>query len=91
MVGSSGNSVLRLIRVIASARSAPALTCGRPVVRSMNIIDTRPAEQVVDRRRRASYGTCSMSRPAQCLSVSPATTPEALPLANDSLPGLALA
>ena len=32
-----------------------------------------------------------MSISAQCLSVSPATTPEVLPLANDSLPGLALA
>src|SRR5919201_3381242 len=32
-----------------------------------------------------------MSTSAQCLSVSPATTPEVLPLANDSLPGLALA
>jgi hypothetical protein len=29
--------------VTASARSAPDRTCGRPVVRSVNIIDTRPA------------------------------------------------
>ena len=29
--------------------------------------------------------------PAQCWSVSPATMPEVLALANDSLPGLALA
>ena len=37
------------------------------------------------------YGTWTMLMPAQALSVSPATTPEVLALANDSLPGLALA
>ena len=42
-VGSSGNNGLRCRRVTASARNAPDLTCGRPVVRSVNIIDTRPA------------------------------------------------
>ena len=43
MVGRSGSSVLRLMRVVASARSLPARTCSMPVVRSTNIIDTRPA------------------------------------------------
>ena len=33
---------LRALRVTASARSAPDRTCGRPGVRSVNIIDTRP-------------------------------------------------
>src|SRR6266568_4537484 len=42
-VGNSGTSVERLILVTASARSEPAFTCGNPVVRSANIIDTRPA------------------------------------------------
>ena len=47
MVGSSGNSALRLMRVIASARNAPDWTCGMPVVKSANIIDTRPASTSV--------------------------------------------
>ena len=47
MVGSSGNSALRLMRVTPSARNAPAWTCGMPVVKSTNIIDTRPASRSV--------------------------------------------
>ena len=91
IVGSSGKSAERLIRVSASARSVPALTCGIPVERSANIIETRPASTSLSAGGTLLYGTCSMSISAHCLSVSPATTPEVLPLANDSLPGLALA
>ena len=69
----------------------PACTCGMPVVKSANIIDTRPASTSVSACGVLLYGTCSMSSLAQCLSVSPATTPAVLPLANVSLPGLALA
>ena len=43
MVGRSGNSEERLMRDTASARSEPAATCGIAVVKSANIIDTRPA------------------------------------------------
>src|SRR5438876_8996409 len=89
-VGNSGTSVERLILVTASARSEPAFTCGNPVVRSANIIDTRPARTSLSATGTVLYGTCSMSISAQCLSVSPATMPEVLPLANDSLPGFAL-
>src|SRR5262249_23544692 len=90
-VGSSGMRVERLSRVTASARSLPALTCGKAVVRSANIIDTRPASTSLRAGGTLLYGTCSMSTSAQCLSVSPATTPDVLPLANESLPGFALA
>src|SRR5262249_5750004 len=91
IVGSSGNSELRCRRVTASARRAPDLTCGRPDVRSANIIDTRPASTSWMAGGVLLWGTCSMLISAQCASVSPATMPEGLALANDSLPGLGLA
>src|SRR3954467_3205114 len=54
--GSSGNNVLRCILVTARARSAWALTWGRPLVRSMNIIDTRPPSTSLTAGVRASIG-----------------------------------
>src|ERR1700738_2786228 len=86
-VGNSGKSGLRCSRVTASARNAPERTCGSPVVRSVNIIETRPASTSWSAGGELLYGTCSMSRPAQCARVSPATMPEVLALAKESLPG----
>src|ERR1700730_1935510 len=86
-VGNSGKSGLRCSRVTASARNAPERTGGSPVVRSVNIIETRPASTSWSAGGELLYGTCSMSRPAQCARVSPATMPEVLALAKESLPG----
>ncbi len=47
MVGNSGNSALRLRRVDANGRRVLAWMCDRLVVKSLNIIDTRPARTSV--------------------------------------------
>src|SRR5258708_28052839 len=57
-VGSLGNSELRCRRVTASPRNAPDRTFGRPFVRSVNIIDPRPASTAWRAGGELLYGTC---------------------------------
>src|SRR6516162_9172515 len=79
------------MRDIANGRTVPASTCGIAVVKSANIIDTRPAIMSSSAGPVVLYGTCNMLISPHFASVWPPTMPAVLPLANDSSPGWTLA
>src|ERR1700687_5307582 len=88
--GRFGTSGDRSLVVTASARSALALTCGKPVSTSVNIMVMRPPMTSFIAGGELLYGTCSISMPALWAKVAPETIGDERPLAYTRLHGLAL-
>ena len=70
-VGTSGSSGSRLAPVTASARSFPALMCGKAEGMLSNIIITWPPSRSVIAGALPLYGMCRMSTCARYLNISP--------------------
>ena len=87
MVGTSGASGERFALDMPSARSLPALTCGRPVAVSVIIMWIWPPMRSVTASVLLLYGTCSSLMSAICCSSSPAMRLDELPLPKLYLPG----